>query len=86
MGKILAAAREVLARIVAHRQPLMDPTRALARISDVTTQGLPLAQRLWRRARMHVDEAAYRMLGPDFDERAEWLKARYEAPLKEIFG
>ena len=64
----------------------MDPTRALARISDVTTQGLPLAQRLWRRARMHVDEAAYRMLGPDFDERAEWLKARYEARGGDPFG
>src|SRR5690606_27619540 len=53
----------------------MDPSRALARLSDVTAQGLPMAQRLLRRARERVDEArqrldeaAHRMLGHDFQE------------------
>jgi 1-acyl-sn-glycerol-3-phosphate acyltransferase len=64
----------------------MQPSRALARLSDVTAQGLPLAQRLWRRARMRVDEAAYRMLGPDFEERAAWLRERYEARGGDPFG
>lgn len=64
----------------------MDPSRALARLSDVTSQGLPLAQRLWQRARQRVDELSLRILGADFEERAAWLRARYEAMGGDPFG
>jgi len=64
----------------------MDPSRALARLSDVTSQGLPLAQRLWREARRRVDELSVRVLGADFEERAAWLRRRYEGIGGDPFG
>ncbi len=64
----------------------MDASRALARLSDVTSQGLPLAQRLLRRTRERIDQTAYRLLGSDFEERADWLRRRYEAMGGDPFG
>lgn len=64
----------------------MDASRALARLSDVTSHGFPLAQRLLRRARQRVDQLSLRILGADFEERAEWLRARYEAMGGDPFG
>ncbi|HWO10482.1 MAG TPA: lysophospholipid acyltransferase family protein [Polyangiaceae bacterium] len=64
----------------------MDPSRALARLSDVASHGLPLAQRFLQGARRRVDELSLRILGADFEERAAWLRQRYEGMGGDPFG
>ncbi len=60
---------------------------ALARITDVAVSDvLPLAQRMWGATRRSLDGLALRTLGPDFDERAKSLAARYAAAGGDPFG
>lgn len=60
---------------------------ALARITDVAANDvLPLAQRLWAGTRRSLDELGARWLGPDFEERAERLNARYKELGGDPFG
>lgn len=65
---------------------MVDPSRALARLSDVAEHGLPIAQRLWRRAKQRLDDATLRLLGSDFEERIEWLRGRYDKMGGDPFG
>jgi 1-acyl-sn-glycerol-3-phosphate acyltransferase len=65
----------------------MNRQNALARISDVAVNDVfPLARHLIRRTRKVVDDLALRALGPDFEERAARVRARYEAMGGDPFG
>jgi len=60
---------------------------ALARITDVAANDvLPFAQRLWAGTRRSLDELGARWLGPDFEERAQLLAARYAELGGDPFG
>lgn len=60
---------------------------ALARIGDVAAEDvLPLMSRLWGGARRSLDEAAVRLVGPDFEQRARVLQARYANTGGDPFG
>jgi 1-acyl-sn-glycerol-3-phosphate acyltransferase len=65
----------------------MKRSTALARISDVAAQSAgPLVGRLLDTVRGKADELSRRLLGEDFDERVEWLRARYQARGGDPFG
>src|SRR6478609_1978482 len=70
---------------VTHRP--MKRSTALARLSDVATQSAgPLVGRLLDTVRGKADELSRRLLGEDFEERVEWLRARYQARGGDPFG
>lgn len=65
----------------------MKRSTALARLSDVAQGSAgPLVGRLLSVARRKADEWTRRLLGEDFDERVEWLRARYDAMGGDPFG
>src|SRR5215471_4231879 len=65
----------------------MNRQSALVRLSDVAVNDvLPFARRLARQTRRVVDELAIRTLGPDFEERVERVRARYDAMGGDPFG
>lgn len=65
----------------------MNRQSALVRISDVAVKDVfPLARRLLRQTRRVVDELAVRTLGPDFEERIDRVRARYEGMGGDPFG
>ncbi len=65
----------------------MKRSTALARLSDVATQQAgPLVGRLLDTVRGKADQLSRRLLGEDFDERVEWLRARYQARGGDPFG
>jgi 1-acyl-sn-glycerol-3-phosphate acyltransferase len=60
---------------------------ALARITDVAANDvLPFAQRFWAGTRKAMDHAAVRLLGKDFEERAQTLAVRYAEAGGDPFG
>lgn len=65
----------------------MKKPSALARLSDVT-QGasFPLLGKLVDVARRKAGEISERVLGPDFEERVNWLRRRYEGMGGDPFG
>jgi 1-acyl-sn-glycerol-3-phosphate acyltransferase len=65
----------------------MNRQSALVRLSDVAVKDvLPFARRLARQTRRVVDQLAVRTLGPDFGERFERVRARYDAMGGDPFG
>lgn len=64
----------------------MEPRTALARLSDVAERGLPFLRRLADTAQHAVDELGRRLLGSDFEQRAQVLRERYEALGGDPFG
>lgn len=64
----------------------MEPRTALARLSDVAERGLPFLRRLADTAQHVVDELGRRLLGSDFEQRAQVLRERYEALGGDPFG
>jgi len=55
----------------------MESRNALARLADVAESALPLLERLRATARHAADELKTRLLGRDFQQRVDVLKARY---------
>jgi len=65
----------------------MNRQNALLRLSDVAVKDVfPLARYVVKRTRQVVDDLALRALGPDFEERAARIRARYEAMGGDPFG
>jgi len=65
----------------------MNRQSALVQLSDVAARDVfPLARKLWKQTRRVVDELALRSLGPDFEERVERIRARYEQMGGDPFG
>lgn len=65
----------------------MPAKAALARLGDVAAEDvLPLVDRLWSGTRRSLDELAVRLVGPDFEERARLLQARYVDSGGDPFG
>jgi len=65
----------------------MKKPSALALLADVSRRsGLPIVDRVLEAARRRADELRLRVVGRDFDERVEWLRARYEAMGGDPFG
>lgn len=65
----------------------MPAKAALARLGDVAAEDvLPLVGRLWSGTRRSLDELAVRLVGPDFEERARLLQARYVDSGGDPFG
>jgi 1-acyl-sn-glycerol-3-phosphate acyltransferase len=65
----------------------MKRSTALARLSDVANHAAgPLVGRLLETVRGKADELSRRLLGDDFEERVEWLRARYDARGGDPFG
>jgi len=65
----------------------MPARTALARLGDVAAEDvLPLVSRLWGGTRRSLDELAVRLVGPDFEERARLLQARYVDAGGDPFG
>src|SRR5687767_10230844 len=65
---------------------LMDTKNALARLSDVAERGLPLFRKLATTARRAAEEVSERLLGSDFESRAQVLRERYAAVGGDPFG
>lgn len=65
----------------------MNRQSALVQISDVAARDVfPFARKLWKQTRRVVDELALRSLGPDFEERVERVRARYDKMGGDPFG
>ncbi len=65
----------------------MDSRTALARLTDVAANDvIPFAQRLFAGARRTADDAAIRLVGPDFDDRVRRLRERYAGSGGDPFG
>lgn len=65
----------------------MNRQSALVQISDVAARDVfPFARKLWKQTRRVVDELALRSLGPDFEERVERIRARYDKMGGDPFG
>jgi 1-acyl-sn-glycerol-3-phosphate acyltransferase len=63
----------------------MEQKTALARLSDVASQGGPLLGRMLHSARRAAEDLKRRVLGSDFEERMAFLEARYRAN-RDPFG
>jgi len=60
---------------------------ALLRLSDIAGNDvLPMARRLLARGKRSLDEAARKIVGPDFDERVRFLRRRYGERGGDPFG
>lgn len=65
----------------------MNRQSALVQISNVAARDVfPFARKLWKQTRRVVDGLALRSLGPDFEERVERVRARYDKMGGDPFG
>lgn len=65
----------------------MNRRTALAKLSDVAVHDLvPFARRLVDRTRKLADDLAAKALGPEFEERVEYLRAHYAGVGGDPFG
>jgi len=64
----------------------MESRNALARLTDVAGGAMPLLERLRATARQAAEELKTRLLGRDFEQRVEILRARYVGMGGDPFG
>jgi len=64
----------------------MESRNALARLTDVAGGAMPLLERLRATARQAAEELKTRLLGRDFEQRVESLRARYVGMGGDPFG